>query len=247
MSAITKIQSREILDSRGNPTVEADVILASGALGRASVPSGASTGIREALELRDHDEKRYAGKGVLKAVSNINNEIQKALIGQEGTDQEKIDNIMIDLDDTLNKSRLGANAILAVSLATAKAAANEQNMPLFQYFAELMGEKKLLMPVPMMNVINGGAHADNNLEIQEFMILPLGAPSFSEAVRYGAEVFHELKKLLQENSLKASVGDEGGFAPDIPTARAAIDFILNAIEAGYRPGESIFRVGCCKF
>ncbi len=238
MPAIAKIQGREILDSRGNPTVEADVTLVSGAMGRASVPSGASTGIHEALELRDHDPKRYEGKGVLKAVHNINTEIQKALLDQDADQQDKIDTALIELDGTPNKSRLGANAILAVSLATAKAVACERKLPLFQYFAELCGEKKLLMPIPMMNVINGGAHADNNLEIQEFMILPVGAPTFSEALRYGVEVFHMLKKLLQENSLKTAVGDEGGFAPDIATHKAALDFILNAIErAGYRPGE----------
>lgn len=241
MSAITKIQGREILDSRGNPTVEADVILASGATGRASVPSGASTGMGEALELRDHDEKRYQGKGVLKAVHNINTEIQKVLSGQEAAHQERLDATMNELDGTLNKSRLGANAILAVSLALAKAVANEREIPLFEYFAELCGETKLLLPVPMMNVINGGAHADNNLELQEFMILPVGAPNFSEAIRYGVEVFNALKKLLHENSLKVAVGDEGGFAPDIATHKAAIDFILTAIErAGFRPGEDIF-------
>lgn len=241
MSKIAKIQGREIIDSRGNPTVEAVVTLLTGATGRASVPSGASTGVREAIELRDHDEKRYAGKGVLKAVHNINTEIQKVLTGQPIEEQERLDMTMVELDGTFNKSRLGANAILAVSLAMAKAAANERKIPLFEYFSELSEEKKLLMPVPMMNIINGGAHADNNLEIQEFMILPSGAPTFSEALRSGVEVFHQLKKLLQENSLKIAVGDEGGFAPDIATHKAALDFILNAIEkAGYRPGEDFY-------
>lgn len=241
MSTIINIQGREILDSRGNPTVEADVTLISGAMGRASAPSGASTGTREASELRDRDAQRYGGKGVLKAVHNVNTEINRALLGQTAADQERLDAIMIELDGTPYKTRLGANAILAVSLAAAKAVAAERKLPLFQYFAELSGEKKVLMPVPMMNIINGGAHADNNLEIQEFMILPVGAPSFSEALRYGVEIFHVLKKLLHENSLKVAVGDEGGFAPDIATHKAALDFILNATEkAGYRPGEDIF-------
>lgn len=241
MSAITKIQGREILDSRGNPTVEADVFLSSGAWGRACAPSGASTGSREALELRDQDPSRYAGKGVLKAVANINGEIQKALGGMNADDQAQIDNILIELDGTPNKARLGANAILAVSLAVAKAMANERNQPLYQYIAELSNQPEISLPVPMMNVINGGAHADNNLEIQEFMIVPVGAPSFREALRYGAEVFHMLKKLLQENNLQTAVGDEGGFAPALSNHEEALDFIYNAIEkAGYKPGTDIY-------
>lgn len=241
MSKITNILAREILDSRGNPTLEADVILASGVVGRASVPSGASTGVNEAVELRDQDSKRYGGKGVLKAVSHVDKEIKKALLQQSVLDQGKLDKILIELDGTPNKSRLGANALLAVSLAAAKAAAKEQGQSFYHYLAELSGNSKLLMPVPLMNIINGGAHADNNLEIQEFMIVPAGAPNFSEALRYGAEVFHKLKQLLHENSLKTAVGDEGGFAPDIATHQATMDFILNAIEkAGYQPGKDIY-------
>jgi len=241
MSVISKVLGREVLDSRGNPTVEAEVVLASGAVGRACAPSGASTGSREALELRDKDPKRYGGKGVLKAVAHINGEIQKALLQHEASQQEKIDQLLINLDGTPNKERLGANAILAVSLAVAKAAANEQGQPLFAYIAQLCGQPKIQLPVPMMNVINGGAHADNGLAIQEFMILPVGAPNFREALRYGAEVFHALKQLLQENDFATSVGDEGGFAPAIATHEAALDFIFNAIEkAGYTPGKDIY-------
>lgn len=240
MSTITRIIGREILDSRGNPTVEAEVYLLSGMSGRASVPSGASTGTHEAVELRDGDPQSYGGKGVLAAVANINEEIAKALFGEEASDQAKIDQLLIDLDGTPNKSRLGANALLAVSLAVAKATANERKQALFEYIAELT-QSPIILPVPMMNVLNGGAHADNTLEIQEFMILPVGAPTFQEALRYGAEVFHQLKKLLQENGLKTAVGDEGGFAPEINTHEAALDFIFNAIEkAGYRPGEDIY-------
>lgn len=241
MSAIIKVHGREILDSRGNPTVEADVHLSSGAMGRASVPSGASTGKSEAIELRDHNPQRYQEKGVLDAVANVNNEISWALRNLEAGDQEKIDQLLIDLDGSSNKNKLGANAILAVSLAVAKAVASERQQAFFQYIGQLCGNSLFTLPVPMMNVINGGAHADNNLEIQEFMILPVSAPNFREALRYGAEVFHALKRLLQENNLKTSVGDEGGFAPDIATQKAAIDFILNAIEkAGYRPGKDIY-------
>lgn len=241
MSAITKVHGREILDSRGNPTVEAEVILASGARGSACAPSGASTGSNEALELRDKDPHRYQGKGVLKAVEHINNEIAKALITENAEKQEWIDQILIDLDGTPNKSRLGANAILPVSLAVAKAVANERKLELFEYIAELSNQSKMILPVPMLNVINGGAHADNHLEIQEFMILPVGAPSFREAIRFSTEVFHKLKQLLQENALKTAVGDEGGFAPEIATHDAALDFIYNAIEkAGYVPGKDIY-------
>lgn len=241
MSTITKIIGREILDSRGNPTVEAEVILSSGARGLASVPSGASTGSKEALELRDHDTHRYFGKGTLTAVSNINTEIRAALLTKSAKSQEAIDQLLIDLDGTPNKSRLGANAILAVSLAVAKAAAADQKLEFFEYIAALSKTTELLLPVPMMNVINGGAHADNRLEIQEFMILPIGAPTLREAIRFGAEVFHKLKALLQENALKTAVGDEGGFAPDINTHNEALDFIFNAIEkAGYTPGKDIY-------
>lgn len=241
MSAITKVHGREILDSRGNPTVEAEVTLASGARGWACAPSGASTGTKEALELRDNDPYRYGGKGVAKAVKYINQDIAKALITQKADSQDKIDQILIDLDGTQNKSRLGANAILPVSLAIAKAVASEQKQELFEYIAELSNNSKMILPVPMMNVINGGAHADNHLEIQEFMILPAGAPSFRESIRFGTEVFHKLKQLLQENALKTAVGDEGGFAPEIATHDAALDFIYNAIEkAGYIPGKDIY-------
>lgn len=239
MSTIKAIQAREILDSRGNPTVEADVILSSGAIGRASVPSGASTGSREALELRDHDPKRYLGKGVLKAVANIETIIQPALQGQAAEDQQKIDEIMLALDGTENKSKLGANAILAVSLATAKAAALDNHLPLYRYLGGDDGPYTL--PVPMMNIINGGAHADNNVDIQEFMVMPIGAPSFKEALRYGTEVFHALKKLLHQRKLSTAVGDEGGFAPDLPSNQAALDIILQAIEqAGFKAGKDIY-------
>lgn len=237
MTKIIDIHAREILDSRGNPTVEAEVRLASGAVGCAKVPSGASTGTREAVELRDGDPKRYLGKGVLKAVANVNTEIRAALVGMEATDQQALDTRMIELDGTENKHRLGANAILAVSLATAHAAAQDVGQPLYKYLHVGDGWR---LPVPMMNVINGGAHADNNLDFQEFMILPVGAPSFSEALRFGAEVFHHLKAVLKQRGLATAVGDEGGFAPNLSSNEAALELILAAIEkAGYRPGEEI--------
>jgi len=238
MSEIIHIHAREILDSRGNPTVEADVTLKSGVIATAAVPSGASTGTREAVELRDGDKKRYLGKGVLKAVNNVNTEISKAVTGKDSVHQEEIDNIMISLDGTENKGRLGANAILAVSLAVAKATAMEKNLPLFQY---LGGNDACIMPLPMMNILNGGSHADNNVDIQEFMILPVGAPNFPEAIRYGAEVFHALKSVLKGKELNTNVGDEGGFAPNLPSNSAAIDAVLTAIEkAGYKAGKDIY-------
>ena len=234
---IANIRAREIIDSRGNPTIEADVILESGSMGRAAVPSGASTGSREAIELRDGDKSRYLGKGVKNAVAHVNGEILAALKGHDAGDQAAIDQTMIDLDGTPNKARLGANAILAVSLAAAKAMANEQDVPLYQY---LGGTESFEMPVPMMNIINGGSHADNSVDLQEFMILPIGAPTLSEAVRYGAEVFHNLKQVLHGRGLSTSVGDEGGFAPDLPSNEAAIEVILEAIDkAGYKAGEDI--------
>jgi enolase len=237
MSSIVDIIGREIIDSRGNPTVECDVLLESGTMGRASVPSGASTGSREAIELRDGDPKRYMGKGVLKAVEHINTEIAESLMGLDGTEQSYIDKVLIELDGTENKGRLGANAMLAVSMATAKAAAEESGLTLYRYFG---GSGAMSMPVPMMNVINGGAHADNNLDLQEFMIIPVGAPSFREAIRWGAETFHALKKLLHDKGLATSVGDEGGFAPNLVNHEAAIELILQAIEkAGYEPGRQI--------
>jgi enolase len=237
MSAIVDIIGREIIDSRGNPTVECDVLLESGVMGRAAVPSGASTGSREAIELRDGDKSRYFGKGVLKACENINTEISEAIMGLDANEQAFLDRTLIDLDGTDSKSRLGANATLAVSMAVAKAAAEESGLPLYRYFG---GSGAMQMPVPMMNVINGGAHADNNLDLQEFMIIPVGAPSFREAIRYGAEVFHTLKKILQENKLTTSVGDEGGFAPSVANHEAAIKLIIQAIEkAGYEPGTQI--------
>ncbi|MEC5161507.1 enolase [Janthinobacterium sp. CG_23.3] len=237
MSAIVDIIGREIIDSRGNPTVECDVLLESGVMGRAAVPSGASTGSREAMELRDGDMKRYFGKGVLQACENINTEISEAIMGLDANEQAFLDRTLIDLDGTENKSRLGANAILAVSMAVAKAAAEEAGLPLYRYFG---GSGAMQMPVPMMNVINGGAHADNNLDIQEFMIIPVGAPSFKEAVRYGAEVFHTLKKILQKKGLTTAVGDEGGFAPSVASHEEAIKLIIQAIEeAGYEPGTQI--------
>lgn len=240
MSAITKVHGREILDSRGNPTVEAEVTLVTGVIGRASVPSGASVGTREALELRDLNSQRYLGKGVLKAVAHINENIQAALLDRNVNEQTKLDQLLIDLDKTPNKAKLGANATLAVSMAIAKAAAQDSELTLYEYFAELSDEKAMLMPVPLMNIINGGAHADNLLSIQEFMIVPIGAPTFSEALRCGAEVFHALKKLLAENHLSTAVGDEGGFAPNLPSHRDAIDFILSAIEkAGYKAGRDV--------
>ncbi len=238
MAEIVDIRAREILDSRGNPTVEADVVLASGVVGSAMVPSGASTGIREAVELRDNDKSRYLGKGVLNAVNNVNSEIKSAILGMDAADQVKIDKAMIELDGTDNKSRLGANAILAVSMAVAHAAAEEGHVPLYRY---LNRSGEFLMPVPMMNIINGGAHADNSVDIQEFMILPVGAPNFKEAIRYGAEVFHQLKKVLSGKGLATTVGDEGGFAPNLPSNEEAISVILKAIEnAGFKPGQDIY-------
>jgi enolase len=238
MSEIVNVRAREILDSRGNPTIEADVITADGAIGRAVAPSGASTGSREALELRDGDASRYLGKGVLKAVGHVNGELREAVTGREVSDQEGLDRAMIELDGTDNKSRLGANAILAVSLAAAHAAAQERALPLYQYLA---GGRKPLMPVPMMNIINGGAHADNSVDLQEFMILPVGAGSLREAVRYGAEVFHALKSVLKGKGLNTAVGDEGGFAPDLGSNREAIEVILEAIDkAGFTVGSDIY-------
>jgi enolase len=238
MSKIVDVRGREIIDSRGNPTVEADVVLDSGAVGRAAVPSGASTGTREAVELRDGDKKRYLGKGVLKAVANVNGELKNALMGRDPRDQTGLDKVMIELDGTDNKGRLGANALLAISMANAHAAAIDSKQSLFRL---LGGPGTKTMPVPMMNIINGGAHADNSVDIQEFMILPVGAPSLSEALRYGAEIFHTLKKVLHERKLATSVGDEGGFAPDLPSNEAALETILEAIErAGYKVGKQIF-------
>jgi enolase len=238
MSKIMEVAGREILDSRGNPTVEAEVTLASGAVGRAAVPSGASTGTREAVELRDGDKKRYGGKGVLKAVGHVNNEIRSALLGKDAADQAGIDRLLIDLDGTDNKGRLGANAILAASLATAHAMASKQSIGLYQL---LGGNGPLQMPVPMMNIINGGAHADNSVDLQEFMILPVGAGSLREAVRFGAEVFHALKSVLKARGLNTAVGDEGGFAPDLPSNEAAIEVILEAIgKAGFTAGRDVY-------
>ena len=243
MSAIVDVIAREILDSRGNPTVEADVLLESGILGRAAVPSGASTGSREAIELRDGDAKRYMGKGVLQAVENINTEIAETIIGLDAEEQSFIDHAMIELDDTENKSRLGANAMLAVSMAVAKAAAEESGLPLYRYFG---GSGPMQMPVPMMNVINGGAHANNNLDIQEFMIMPVGAASFREALRCGAEVFHHLKKLVDKKGYPTTVGDEGGFAPNVSGNDEAIELILSAIDAaGYSAGQDVLLALDC--
>ena len=237
MSAIVDIVGREILDSRGNPTVECDVLLESGVMGRAAVPSGASTGSREAVELRDGDKSRYLGKGVLKAVEHINTEIAEAVLGLDASEQAFLDRTLIDLDGTDNKSRLGANALLAVSMAVARAAAEESGLPLYRYFGGMGG---MQLPVPMMNVINGGAHANNSLDIQEFMIIPVGAPTFREAVRYGAEVFHALKKILHDRGISTAVGDEGGFAPSVDSHEAAIQLILEAIDkAGFVAGEQI--------
>ncbi len=237
MSAIVDVIAREILDSRGIPTVEADVLLESGVLGRAAVPSGASTGSREAIELRDGDDKRYGGKGVQRAVENVNTEICEAIIGLDATEQRFIDQALIELDGTDNKSRLGANSILAVSLAVARAAADECGLPLHRY---LGGAGAMSMPVPMMNVINGGAHADNSLDLQEFMIIPLGLPTFREALRCGAEVFQALKRLLKDKGLPTAVGDEGGFAPRLVNHEAALKLIIEAIEAaGYQPGTDV--------
>lgn len=238
MSKITDVSGIEILDSRGNPTVEAEVRLESGALGRAAVPSGASTGSREAVELRDADPERYLGKGVLEAVGHVNTAIREAVTGLDAEDQAMLDGRMIELDGSDNKSRLGANAILAVSLASAKAAAREQGLELFESLAELDDYQ---MPVPTMNIINGGAHADNSVDIQEFMILPVGAPSFCEALRYGAEIFHSLRKVLHERGLNTAVGDEGGFAPDLESNEAALETIAEAVDrAGYTLGREIF-------
>jgi enolase len=237
MSSIVDIVAREILDSRGNPTVEADVLLESGAMGRAAVPSGASTGSREAIELRDGDARRYGGKGVLKAVESVNTEISEAIVGLDASEQAFIDKTLIDLDGTENKSRLGANATLAVSMAAAKAAAEESGLPLYRYFG---GSGPMQMPVPLMNVINGGAHANNNLDMQEFMIVPAGAKSFREALRCGSEVFNALKKIIDSKGMSTSVGDEGGFAPSLPTHAAAIELILEAIDkAGYAAGQDV--------
>jgi len=237
MPKIADIRAREVIDSRGNPTVEADVILDSGTKGRAIVPSGASTGSREAVELRDGDKSRYLGKGVLKAVENVNTKIKDALVGMDATAQSMIDQTMIDLDGTENKGNLGANAILAVSLAVAKAASKDAGMPLYRY---LGGKEDTLLPVPMMNIINGGEHADNSVDIQEFMIMPVGAPNIREAIRWGAEIFHSLKTVLADRGLNTSVGDEGGFAPDLSSNEEAITVILESIEkAGYKAGTDI--------
>jgi enolase len=243
MTAILDIIGREILDSRGNPTVEVDVILEDGTMGRAAVPSGASTGAHEAVELRDGDKKRYLGKGVLNAVAAVNGEIAEVLNGTDATDQVAIDSALIELDGTPNKSRLGANAILGVSLAVAKAAADASSLPLYRYVG---GTSARMLPVPMMNIINGGEHADNPIDIQEFMIMPVSATSVAEAVRMGAEVFHVLKKELKSAGLSTGIGDEGGFAPDISSARSALDFILSAVEkAGYKPGRDIMLALDC--
>jgi enolase len=243
MSSIVDVVAREILDSRGNPTVEADVLLESGVMGRAAVPSGASTGSREAIELRDGDKRRYGGKGVLKAVEAINTEISEAIAGLDATEQAFIDKTLVDLDGTENKGRLGANALLAVSMAAAKAAAEESGLPLYRYFG---GSGAMKMPVPMMNVVNGGAHANNSLDMQELMIVPVGPQSFREAMRCGAEVFQSLKKLLDAKGMSTAVGDEGGFAPDLPTHAAAIELVLKAIEsAGYTAGQDVMLALDC--
>src|SRR5512140_617039 len=237
MTSIVDIVAREILDSRGNPTVEADVLLESGVLGRAAVPSGASTGSREAIELRDGDPQRFFGKGVQKAVDHVNTEICEAVLGLDVSEQSHIDRVLCDLDGTENKSRLGANAILAVSVACAKAAAEECGLPLYRY---LGGSAPRKMPVPMMNVINGGAHANNSLDLQEFMIIPAGLPTFRDALRCGAEIFHTLKKMLDKEGMSTTVGDEGGFAPSFANNEAAIQWILRAIEqSGYLAGENV--------
>jgi len=238
MARIINVQAREILDSRGNPTIEADVILASGYVGSAMVPSGASTGEREAIELRDGDKERYLGKGVLKAVAFVNTEIKAAVLGLDAADQTALDKAMIALDGTENKGRIGANSILGVSMAAARAAALEAGIPLYRY---LNTSGKFIMPVPMMNILNGGSHADNSVDLQEFMILPVGAPTFKEAIRYGAEVFHHLAKVLKSKGLATTVGDEGGFAPNLSSNEEAIEVILEAIKmAGYKAGEDIY-------
>jgi len=237
MTAIVDIHARQILDSRGNPTVEVDVTLEDGSMGRAAVPSGASTGVHEAVELRDGDKGRWGGKGVEKAVRNVNGEIAEAIVGREAEDQGEIDSAMILLDGTENKGRLGANAVLGVSLATVKAAAEARGLPLYRYIG---GVDTMLLPVPLMNIINGGAHADNGIDFQEFMVVPVGAPDFAEALRCGAEIFHVLKSALHDAGFSAAVGDEGGFAPAIGSAREALDFILRAVEAaGYKPGDDV--------
>ncbi|MGE0875648.1 MAG: phosphopyruvate hydratase [Burkholderiales bacterium] len=243
MSSIVDVVAREILDSRGNPTVEADVLLESGVMGRAAVPSGASTGSREAIELRDGDARRYGGKGVLKAVEHVNTEISEAIVGLDASEQSFIDKTLIELDGTGNKERLGANALLAVSMAVARAGAEESGLPLYRYFG---GSAGMQMPVPMMNVINGGAHANNGLDMQEFMIVPVGPGSFREALRCGAEVFHALKKLIHAKGMSTAVGDEGGFAPSLPTHAAAIELILEAIDkAGYTAGQDVLLALDC--
>ena len=243
MSSIVDIVAREILDSRGNPTVEADVLLESGAMGRAAVPSGASTGSREAMELRDGDARRYGGKGVLRAVEAVNTEISEAIVGLDASEQSFIDKTLIDLDGTENKSRLGANAILAVSMAAAKGAAEESGLPLYRYFG---GAGPMQMPVPLMNVVNGGAHANNNLDMQEFMIVPAGMTSFREALRCGAEVFASLRKIIDAKGMPTTVGDEGGFAPNLPTHAAAIELILEAVDkAGYTAGRDVLLALDC--
>ena len=237
-TAIKDVKARQVLDSRGNPTVEVDVILEDGSRGRAAVPSGASTGEHEAVELRDGDKSKYAGKGVLKAVNNVNGEIKKAIKGRNALMQGELDQTLIDLDGTPNKGRLGANAILGVSLAAAKASAVSKDMPLYRYIG---GDKAKVLPIPMMNILNGGAHADNNVDLQEFMIMPIGANSFSEALRWGAETFHSLKKILHDKKLSTAVGDEGGFAPDLKSNEEAVEVILAAIDkAGYKAGKDIF-------
>ncbi len=236
-TAISDVKARQILDSRGNPTVEVDIILQDGSFGRAAVPSGASTGEHEAVELRDGDKSKYNGKGVLKAVANVNGEIRKAIKGSDALKQGELDQALIDLDGTPNKGRLGANAILGVSLAAAKAAAASKKMPLYRYIG---GDKAKVLPIPMMNILNGGAHADNNVDLQEFMIMPIGADSFSEALRWGAETFHSLKKILHDKKLSTAVGDEGGFAPDLKSNEEAVEVILAAIDkAGYKAGRDI--------
>ena len=243
MSSIVDLVAREILDSRGNPTVEADVLLESGVMGRAAVPSGASTGSREAIELRDQDSSRYGGKGVLRAVEHVNTEISEAIVGLDASEQAFVDATLCDLDGTENKSRLGANAMLAVSMAVAKAAAEEAGLPLYRYFG---GSGAMQMPVPMMNVVNGGAHANNRLDMQELMIVPVGAQSFREALRCGAEVFQALKKIIDAKGMSTAVGDEGGFAPDVPTHAAAIELILEAIDrAGYAAGQDLMLALDC--
>ena len=243
MSAIEEVKGREILDSRGNPTVEVDVVLESGAMGRAAVPSGASTGAHEAVELRDGDAKRYGGKGVEKAVNSVNGEIADAIGGMNASEQVDIDQVMIDLDGTANKSRLGANAILGVSMAVAKAAAQESELPLYRYIG---GSLARVLPVPMMNIVNGGAHADNPIDIQEFMIMPFGAATFADAVRMGAEVFQALKKELKSAGHNTNVGDEGGFAPNLKSADEALGYIMKSIEkAGYKPGDDVYLALDC--